>query len=297
MLDYKLIEALAKVVQEGGFERAGKALFLTQSAVSQRVRQLEDQCGQLLLTRSSPPSPTAAGKALLKHYQQVSLLEQGLRDSLTLQQEQSRATVAIGINADSLHYWFIDALRPIMAEMNLLIDLRVDDQEQTHRYLREGEVVGCVSNEPKPIQGCRVERLGSMGYHLLAAPDFPRRWFPEGITGEAVAEAPAVLFNRNDRLHAQFLKRHLQLEDISFPAHYIPAPEPFVQMIAQGYCYGMVPDWQAGPLLKANTLIELIPAAEVRIELYWHCWNLTAEPLKRLSDVLVQGASQRLSDL
>ena len=54
MLDYKHIEALAKVIQEGGFERAAQALFLTQSAVSQRVRQLEESSGQILKTSLSP---------------------------------------------------------------------------------------------------------------------------------------------------------------------------------------------------------------------------------------------------
>ena len=43
MIDYKLLEAIAIVVQEGGFEKAATVMNLTQSAVSQRVRLLEER--------------------------------------------------------------------------------------------------------------------------------------------------------------------------------------------------------------------------------------------------------------
>ncbi len=295
MLDYKLVEALAKVVQEGGFERAARVLFLTQSAISQRVRQLEEQCGQVLLTRSAPPQPTAAGKALLKHYQQVSLLEHGLKSELTSGEEGPLPTVTIGINADSLFYWFIEALGPLFETMNLLFDLRVDDQEQTHHYLREGEVVGCVSTEAKPMQGCRVDPLGSMSYRMLATPEFSRRWFPQGLTEESVSCAPAVLFNRKDRLHQLFLEQQINMVGDAFPAHYLPAPEPFAQLIIKGYSYGMIPDWQGEELLKSGQLIELLPGAKVQVDLFWHCWNLSADPLLKLSEQLIEGARSILN--
>lgn len=295
MLDYKLIEAFAKVVSEGGFERAAKVLFITQSAVSQRIRQLEDLSGQLLLTRSSPPQPTSSGRALLKHYQQVKLLEDGLAAELTAEEEQGPTTLAIGINADSLASWFIDSIQPLLRQFNLLIDLRVDDQEQTHMFLREGEVVGCISNEARPMQGCRVEFLGVMRYRLLATAEFISRWFPDGLSLAAVEQAPAVIFNRKDRLHYRFLEKHLSTLPASFPCHQIPAPEQFLQVIADGYSYGMVPDWQSIALRNSGELQELIPGAEFPVELYWHCWNLQSPPLQMFTAQLVRGAQQLLA--
>jgi len=296
MLDYKLIEAFVKVVSEGGFERAAKVLFITQSAVSQRIRQLEDQSGQLLLTRSSPPQPTAAGRALLKHYQQVKLLEEGLSAELTDAVEQGPATLAIGINADSLASWFIGAIEPLLRRFKLLIDLRVDDQEQTHLFLREGEVVGCISNEAAPMQGCRVEFLGVMNYRLLASPEFVERWFSAGLSQTAVEIAPAVIFNRKDRLHHQFLEQQFGRIPTTLPCHYIPTPEQFLQVIAEGLCYGMVPDWQSVALRKSGDLVELVPHTAHPVELYWHCWNLQSKPLEVFSRQLVMGARQLLAD-
>lgn len=294
MLDYKLIEAFAKVVTEGGFERAARVLYITQSAVSQRIRLLEDQCGQLLLTRSSPPAPTAAGRALLKHYQQVRLLEEGLAKELTTADEPGATVLAVGINADSLASWFIDAISPLLQKFRLLIDLRVDDQEQTHKLLREGEVIGCISNEAKAMQGCRVEYLGTMFYHLLATPEFAERWFPDGLTLAATEQAPAVIFNRNDRLHQRFLEAQLGTVPVALPCHQIPAPEPFLQVIAEGFSYGMVPDWQSSGLRQSGTLIELSPGSAFPVELYWHCWNLQSQPLQEFSAQLTRGAERAL---
>lgn len=50
MLDYKLLEALVAVVDQGGFERAARHLGLTQSAVSQRIKLLEARLGQPVVT-------------------------------------------------------------------------------------------------------------------------------------------------------------------------------------------------------------------------------------------------------
>lgn len=295
MLDYKQIEALAKVVQEGGFERAAQALFLTQSAVSQRVRQLEESSGQILISRTTPPQPTAAGKALLKHYQQVKLLEDGLSSESTVSSASKLTTLTIGINADSLAHWFIPVISPILQKMDLLIDLRVDDQEQTHHYLREGDVVGCVSTEAQAMQGCRIEKLGTMTYRLLATPNFIEHWFPDGLSLKGAERAPAVIFNRKDRLHWRFFQQYMGETPKSLAAHFIPAAEQFLQVITDGYSYGMVPDWQSTDLLKTGKLLELLPEATIQVDLYWHCWNLIARPLQQLSDQLIQGAKKQLA--
>ncbi|HEY5672354.1 MAG TPA: LysR family transcriptional regulator ArgP [Malonomonas sp.] len=295
MLDYKLIEALAKVLECGGFERAAQVLCITQSAISQRIRLLEERSGQILLSRTTPPQPTAAGRSLLKHYQQVRLLEEGLAAELRAEPAVGPTTLAIGINADSLASWFFAAIKPLLLNAELLLDLRIDDQEQTHRYLREGEVVGCISTEATAMQGCRVELLGGMLYRLLATPAFADRWFPDGVTLAAAESAPAVIFNHKDRLHQRFFQQAISGFPHRWPAHYVPAPEQFLQAITDGYAYGMVPDWQSAGLRQAGELVELVSNCEFVVELYWHCWNLDSAPLRSFSQQLVTSARRMLA--
>ena len=61
MLDAKPLDALEAIVRAGSFELAAQWLCITPSAVSQRIRQLEEQLGQTVLVRSQPVRPTPAG--------------------------------------------------------------------------------------------------------------------------------------------------------------------------------------------------------------------------------------------
>ena len=64
MLDYASLAAVAAVVREGSFERAARVLNVTTSAVSQRVKQLEERLGSILIVRGQPCSATDKGRLL-----------------------------------------------------------------------------------------------------------------------------------------------------------------------------------------------------------------------------------------
>lgn len=294
MLDYKLIEALAAVIREGGFDKASRVLFLTQSAVSQRVRLLEEQTGQVLLVRESPPRATPAGQKMIKHYLQVKRLEDDLLDFLVPAERGAFAAMAVGINADSLATWFMDAVRDFLKQERVVLDLRADDQEQTHRFIRDGEVLGCVSSHDRPIQGCRMDYLGRMDYHMVASPDFAAKWFPEGVTSEAVHHAPALLFNRKDHLHTKIFLNLLGMAPASIPAHYLPSSGKFAEFIASGLGYGMLPEQQCGELLDSGVLVDLVPSCHVPVRLFWHCWNIRSRLLGKFSETLINQARKLL---
>lgn len=286
MLDYKLIEALAMVTQEGGFDKAAQTLFITQSAVSQRIKALEELTGQILIARTTPPRPTAAGKRLLKHYFQVKHLEDNLLTELGRQIEKRQTSIALAINADSLATWFLGAIQSFVQREEVLLDLRIDDQEQTHRLLKDGEVVGCISTKDRPLQGCRVEYLGTMTYQMMAAPHFAMKWFPNGLTLSDAASAPALLFNRKDELHRKLFQRAFGQLPEDIPASYIPSSERFADFIEMGLGYGMLPYQQSESSIKAGRLIDLAPGYHVPVHLYWHCWNLNSRLLDTFTENL-----------
>ncbi|MCF8069005.1 MAG: LysR family transcriptional regulator ArgP [Desulfobacterales bacterium] len=294
MFDYKLIEALAAVTREKGFEKAARALHITQSAVSQRIKLLEDQTGQVLLARTTPPKTTSAGKKLLKHYLKVKQLEDDLADEMHKPAIKSFSSISIGINTDSLETWFPDAVRPFLLEEKVLLDIRVDDQEQTHRMLKDGVVSGCISTMEKPIQGCCISYLGCMNYRMMATPEFAERWFSKGLTIEDISRAPAIMFNRKDELHYKLLRQSLGKVPTLIPTHYVPSVEKFLDFITAGISYGMLPDKQSAPLILSGCLINLAPENHVPVKLYWHCWNLKSNLLKSISQHLVRGTKNLL---
>ena len=70
MLDYAGLEALSAVVREGSFERAAHKLHITPSAVSQRIKLLEERVGQALVLRGQPTLLTSPAGYLLRLYPQ-----------------------------------------------------------------------------------------------------------------------------------------------------------------------------------------------------------------------------------
>ncbi len=297
MLDYKLIEALASVLREGGFDKAAKNLHLSQSAVSQRVKLLEEQTGQILLARTTPPLPTAAGQKLLKHYLQIKRLEDDVLAEIGNKKRsvEDFSAIAVGVNADSLATWFLEAILPLLREERLLIDIRVDDQDQTHRMLKDGEVMACVSTQSQPMQGCAVTSLGCMRYRAFAAPEFAAQWFPNGlIDADQCRRVPIVLFNRKDETHCSLLREIMGEAPSPLPSHYAPSSEKFVDCIAAGVGYGMLPDQQSRAALQAGRIVDLAPGRAVPVHLYWHCWNLDSPTLNRLTRRVTREARLRL---
>lgn len=269
--DYDQLRALEAIVRRGGFERAAAALNLTQSAVSQRIRSLEEQIGAPVLLRTAPPKATAMGNELLGLLESVGKLESECRLRLgDKSHEETWKTIAIGVNADSLSTWFLDALAETILSDRILLSLVVENEDLTQELMRRGEVIGCVTSTAHPLAGCEAVSLGEMRYQCVASPRFIRRFFPEGFTLEALSRAPAVLFNHSDRVHERFLQKVFPRASIQFPFHLVPSSEGFAGVVARGLAYGVVPSPQAEPLIKKGRLRTIHPEHEVKIRLYWH---------------------------
>lgn len=289
MLDYKLVNAFAAVMLEGGFEKAARTLHLTQSAVSQRVKLLEEQTGCVLLKRSSPPKATSAGQQLLKHYRQVKRLEDDLGFSPN-KTDKGFTSLPVGVNADSLATWFLPALDQYLSDEPILLDLSVDDQAETHRLLRDGEVLGCVSARSEPLQGCRVEYLGDMVYNLYCTKDYESKWFKDKRAIESFSNAPILIFNRKDTMHSEFLEDVYGESPRSFNGFYLPDSEQFAPTIATGRVCGMMPEQQAADRIATGELVPLLPEHSFIVRLHWHCWNIESRLLNGFTRELVAGA-------
>ena len=298
--DPAALECLAAIVEEGGFERAARRLSITQSAVSQRLRALEAQVGTVLIVRSRPLKPTAAGQLLLKHTQQLRLLradlERDLRDlapsSTGGAREEER--ISIAINADSIATWALGAL-DALALQGLPLEIITDDQDFTHEWLRSGQVLGCVTTLKQALRGCKVEPLGAMDYIAVAAPEFARRHLPQGLNGHNFRAQPFIAFNRKDDMQTEFMARALGLKRVGLNQIFVPSSEGQVRAVMAGWGVSVVPELLARGLLQQGRLINVAPDFSLPVQLYWHCWNLESVVLDALSDALRQAAHAALT--
>ena len=292
-LDPRQCEAVLAVIESGSFEQAAAALHLTSSAVSQRVRALEVFLGTPLVIRTRPCRATPAAQRLLQYLRRVQSLEDDLRAELAGEQA-SLQPIAIALNNDSLASWFLPALAPFAIAEQVLLDLILDNQDHTYTLLEAGRALGCISTESMPMRGCSVEPLGAMRYRCMASPEFRARWFARGMSRAAVEKAPVVVFDRKDRLQADFLLKHFGLPEEATPRHYVPASDPYMHAIVHGLGWGMLPELQMADLRERGVLVDIAPNRSTDIALYWHAWKVQSPRMERLSRTLVAEARKLL---
>ncbi len=279
-LDYSQLAALAAVLREGSFEAAARSLSITPSALSQRVRQLEQRIGGVLIQRGRPCRVTPLGEPLLRHAQQVALLEQQLWGDARAAPTDA-VPLAVAVNADSLSTWFLQAAAAVAREAGVLLDLRVDDEGHTQEALRRGEVLAAVSARAAPVQGCRSLRLGRLRYRACASPAFVERHFAAGLNARSLAIAPCLRFDAKDELQHRWLRR-LTRRELQPPCHRLPSSTGFVQACEAGLGWALNPEPLIGEALRSGRLVDLAPAQPFDVLLHLQISRLQLPALQAL---------------
>ncbi|HLL69320.1 MAG TPA: LysR family transcriptional regulator ArgP [Micromonosporaceae bacterium] len=294
-LDSVQLVTFHAVVREGSFESAARWLRVTPSAVSQRIKALEQAVGQTLVRRTKPCQPTEAGRPLFRLAGQFALLEREALEAArgALDDGSTGTRVTVVVNADSLITWFLGALAGLPEGLALRFDLHRDDQDHTADLLRDGSAMAAVTAQNVAVQGCRVERLGAMRYHAVASPDLWRRYFADGGGASGLAAAPMIVFDRKDRLQHRFLGT-LTRRRVHPPIHYVPSAWAFTEAIRLGLGWGMVPEQIARGDLTAGRYVELAAGRHLDVPLYWQCWRLESTVLAALTASVKAAAAAAL---
>lgn len=293
--DYESLRVLEAVVRTGSFEHASKLLNVTQSAVSQRIKQLEERVGSLLIVRGRPCVATEDGMLLCQHVDQVTLLQHELRDRMQGVTGGPRvaANVKIAVNNDSLATWFAKVMKRAGEELNLRLEVIPDDQDFTEERLRSGEALAVVTTNDQAIPGCHLLPLGAMTYICVASPAFAAQYFKAGMTLESVAAAPAIIFDRKDTLPAQWLRAAFGATH-ALSAHNVPSYEGHMRCCLESVGWAVMPTLSVLPLVRSGELVELVPGSRVPVTLQWQFRTQSSNLLVRLSDIVAEVAAKEL---
>lgn len=217
---------------------------------------------------------------------------EALADFLPADENASRS-VAIAVNDDSLQTWFLDGLAALHHRHGYVFDVRVDDQDHTLEMLRDGSVLGAVTAEAKPVQGCNVHALGAMRYCPIASPAFAASHFRRGLTAEALGKAPLIVFNRKDELQWRFM-RGITRARLTPPVHYLPTSTGFVDAAALGLGWCLAPETLIAPAVKAGRVVVLGRKHWLDVPLYWQFAAVRSETLEHVGHALREAAEAAL---
>jgi DNA-binding transcriptional LysR family regulator len=140
MLDLELLKSFVSVIDAGGFTRAGQRVHRTQSTVSQQIKRLEEDVGQLLLIRNGKDvTPTEAGERLLSYARRLLSLADEARDVVA--QPGHEGAVRLGIPEDFAAYRLAKLLASCSRKgAGLRLHVRADQSASLKRDLERGEL-------------------------------------------------------------------------------------------------------------------------------------------------------------
>ncbi|MBF6355247.1 LysR family transcriptional regulator ArgP [Nocardia higoensis] len=286
---------LLAVVDEGTFDAAAAALHVTPSAVSQRIKALEQRTGRVLVTRTKPVRPTESGQIVVRFARQLATLQRDAGRELGIAAESGPARLSIAVNADSLATWFLPALTRVPQDPPILFDLHRQDEAHTATLLREGRVMAAVTSAAEPVTGCGVRRLGSARYLPVATPAFSARHLTGGPLRARLPDAPVIVFDRQDDLQDTFVRTlAARAAGASGNRHHIPTSEGYRDAVAAGLGWGLLPESHAQPLIDAGILENLTPGRWVDVPLYWQQWKLDVPALALVADTIAAAAAESL---
>jgi LysR family transcriptional regulator (chromosome initiation inhibitor) len=296
-LPLEYMRTLLAVVDEGTFDAAAAALHVTPSAVSQRIKALEQRTGSVLLLRAKPVRPTEAGQVVVRFARQLDRLEHDVRVDLGMTGNDEHTTVPIAVNADSLATWFLPALARVPDELRISFELLRDDEHTSTALLREGLVMAAVTSSPDPVQGCSVRPLGKMRYLPVASPEFLARrlpdW-PEPPLRRVIGTLPVVVFDRTDSLQDRFARALTRGRPAGQVRHYVPSSEGYADALLAGMGWGLLPTGQAAAHLAAGRLVLLDPKRRVEVPLFWQQWKLDSPALSAVATAVTETAAEAL---
>jgi LysR family transcriptional regulator, chromosome initiation inhibitor len=293
-IDYKLLKALSAVIATQSFEAASFSLNISQSAVSQRIKLLEEFVGHPVLIRSKPIELTEIGQLLINHYKQVELLERELIPSIQADNPQSSVRLSLSVNADSLSIWFIQALSPLLRTESVELDIHVLDENRTTQKLKSGEAFGALSTTSHPAPGYKTEYVGDLNYILVASPDYQTKYFTNGVTKSSLRTATGISYDQMDSMHIDFIQQNFGLFSHEYPRHHVRSSESFVDLAKCGVAYTLLPELQIQSELNSGELVNLLPNRQLTTHLYWHSWVLSKGVFKQASEMILDFAKRNL---
>lgn len=268
------------VLREKSFDGAARSLGLTPSAISQRIKKLEERVGAIVVTRSSPLAPTSVGLRLCQHVEKVRLMEMSVLTAPGAALGDAAPLVSIKIVVDEASRcgWFLDALADAAnADGRLFFEIAVVQPVNLLGAMRSGGAFGALTYQNTAVNGFKSVRLCTDTFRAIASPDFMNRYFPHGVTGELLASAPVLKQSAQDDLHARWAEQVFGA-NLGARCHALPSADDCLAACRRGIAWTLCHSAIADDLLRRGELVELVPGSGTVRDLHWQ-YSLIADDI------------------
>ena len=155
MINLKYAPAILTIVQEGSITAASKKLFVSQPALSQTIRQVEEELGAPIFTRDTRHIElTHVGKLYIESVRQIQLIDQNLHARVSDSKDEVVGTFRLGISLQRGLQLLPLVIPEFIARYPLVrIQLREEGSGMLERRVLEGQCdLGFVTTASKRDQ-------------------------------------------------------------------------------------------------------------------------------------------------
>jgi ArgP family transcriptional regulator len=264
------LDAFWMVVQQGGFHKAADALFITQSAVTQRVQALETALGQRLFLRSPRGvALTPAGQVLLRHCRDRREAEAAVIAALAGAADGLKGRLAVASTTVAGRAWVLPTLVALgQAHPGLDLALTLGDDLAPLPLLESCQVDAVLSEAVVRRQGLRSVRVGAMPFALVASPEVTAEW-PERPALDRLTTLRAIDFNPQDRVTLDHLALCLPGADLgALRRHFVNDDQGILEWVLAGGGFSVLPWPMVADAVAAGALRAFYPDVRSERPLY-----------------------------
>tara|TARA_Y100001934_G_scaffold57983_1_gene71880 strand:- start:1107 stop:2042 length:936 start_codon:yes stop_codon:yes gene_type:complete len=258
MIELRHLRTLAMLRETGSLVEAAERLFLTQSALSHQLKDLEERLECSLYERKTrPPRFTSAGRRLLELADEVlPMVRSAERDVARLAGGEA-GRLHICIECHSCFQWLVpcmDHYRESWADVEL--DLTGGFSFEPLPALGRGEIDLVVTSDPVDLPGIIYRPLFRYEAMLAVAKHHPlagaRYVEPESLATEVLITYPV------DRNRLDVFTRFLDPADVEPASIRTAELTPMMaQLVASGRGVACLPNWALTEYLQNETLVAL----------------------------------------
>lgn len=166
-MDTELLKTFLEVSRTRHFGRAAEALYLTQSAVSFRIRQLETQLGVSLFTRHrNNIRLTAAGERLLPYAKNLMITWQVAKQEVMRSLQHN--PLSIGASASLWEAWLGKWIKNLYQQwVDLQLEARIALRQGLIKELHERQLDLLITTEAPKMEELTSQQLGNISLTLF----------------------------------------------------------------------------------------------------------------------------------
>lgn len=279
-MDVELIKTFLEVKDCRHFGKAAENLYLTQAAISTRVRQLERYFGVPLFHRArNNIQLTLAGERLVPHAEIMLTTLRMAKQDLALASEQV-AQISIAGTPNTWDVYIHDAISKIyINQPQISLVAEILSREQLTRQLLERTLDVAILFDPPKVEELKIEPLHM--FKLLPVTTFKNK----------ISEPSQVQRYIMIDWGTSFINWHAkELSGISIPAIRTSTARIALDLMLQCGGSAYLPDMLAQPFIDQGTLFEIksLPVFEREIFSAFHKENENEERIIEIKQLLRQ---------